>query len=108
MKIIISLYLILLIVLVILSLIIIKHQENLNQKYCQLLVKNKIKTNEIKDFIESKHNDVLNKKFNFEQEYSNIKSIRSIAGLATFVCMYVAYREDLLLSEIESFIKEQG
>ena len=108
MRIIVSLYLILLIVFIILSLIIIKHQEDQKQIYCRLLVKNRIKREEIENFIKIKHNDILSKKTKFERDYSNLKSIHSTAELATFACLYAVYREELLLKEIENFIKERG
>ena len=108
MRIIISLYLILLIVFVILSLIIIKYQEKQNQIYCRLLVKNKVKRKEIKDFIKIKRNDILNKKTKFEKDYSRITNLKYSKDLATIVCLYAVYREEMLLKEIESFINERA
>ncbi len=108
MKIIVSLYIILLIVFVILSLVIIKHQERINQIYCRQLIKNKRKTEEISDFIRIKHNDILSKKAKFERDYSNIKSLHSKTELATFACLYAVYREEILLNEIANFIRERG
>ena len=106
MKVIFSLYVLLIIIFFILSLIINKNQENQKQKYCKLLVKNKMKIKEITEFIKIKHNDILCKKTKFEKDYSNLKSLHSIAELATFASLYAVYREELLLKEIENFIKE--